>query len=188
MPLEINEGSLNLPDLAGMFLTLTKGHDLDKILYVYGVQDRNSNQIYLDVNLPHVERMSKFIQEQGFVCRVGLPTRPNIRPAIALSRSVRQNNIKGVTRVCAFVAFVMHGIIDPDTLPKLPKKSTVRLYPDSYSEEDIRIIAQAGDPDNFPEVSYSLNEDNDEIIFSRTNTPVLVTYITKVYDDTEITF
>lgn len=110
MALRVNGGDYNMPTLAGIVADLTFGHDLPFDLYAYGL-GRERDTIYVDDTLPQefLVHGVPFLRSKGISVTIGLPTAPNIRPAVGLPRSMRSDeNIRMCAKVCSFILFFIH--------------------------------------------------------------------------------
>jgi len=107
--IEINPGDLNLQTLAGNATDLVDGSDLPNLLYVFGAREGSEYDYYLDPLIPNVEALAVFLKEHGFRLTVSMPLSPAKRPAVAISRDVRANDIEAATRLCVLVLLHLNG-------------------------------------------------------------------------------
>lgn len=116
----ISDGDYNLPTLAGICEVLCLGHILPIDLYVFGCRGAEEKMIYLDPDLENVEKIHAFLVSKGIPVTLNMPFNPLQRPAVALSRAMREDDsIDLAARVCVFVQFCMHETIQMGDLDEL---------------------------------------------------------------------
>jgi hypothetical protein len=93
MTLIVNRGHRGLDGLAGVVASLVGVTHLPAVLYVYGIGQEYADDIYLDDSLPRAKNVAFFIRKNtAYTVKVGLPTEPRERPAVAINFKLRIDN------------------------------------------------------------------------------------------------
>lgn len=109
MCIEIDPGHLNLQTLAGDAARILQDSDLPIELWVFG-SGNDETDYYVDPDIPRIEVLVKHMREEMDINIVAqMPYNPRQRPALAISRRVRRDNIRDATNVTIMVDLFLNG-------------------------------------------------------------------------------